>query len=123
MNTAGFGQNGIATLDVGKQNAINGDYILIWSSHNPDMNRYVQWSNNLPLLKSSVHSQSILGPINFERIDAYNRTRQKVGIDHWRALYDACMNLGITPPTFGSNASHKPPMHWVVPRKRKRRPC
>ena len=104
-------------------NVINGDYILIRSSHNPDMNRYVQWSNNMPLPKSSVHSQSILGPFNFERIDAYNRIRQKVGIDHWQTLYDACMSLCITPPTFGSNASHKPPMHWVVPRKWKRRPC
>ena len=47
----------------------------------------------------------MLGPFNFEKIDSHNRTRQKVGVEHWRQLYIQCVRSGIIPPTFGSNSS------------------
>ena len=100
-------------------NIIYGDRILIRPSHNPDMNKFIQWSDNLPLLGKSSNSHAILGPFEFEKTDAYNRTRQKVSMDNYRKLYDACLDLGIMPPTFGRNASQRPHIRYVEQLKRK----
>ena len=74
---------------------------------------------NLPLLGSSFDSYSIIEPFDFEKIDAYNRTRQKVHTDNWKIFYVKCTRLGIAPATFGSNSSQKPAVHLLSHRKRK----
>ena len=98
---------------------IYGDRILISPSHNPDMNEFIQWSDNLPLLGRFSNSHAILGLFEFEKIDAYNRTRQKVSMDNWRKLYDACLDIGSIPPTFGRNTSQKPHIRYMGKLKRK----
>ena len=67
----------------------------------------------------SERSQSIVGPFEFEKIDAFNRTRQKAETKYWKMLYDECVNCGIVPPTFGSNSTQLPPTHYSVNHKRK----
>ena len=53
------------------------DQILIWPSHYPNKERFIQLYYNLPLLDSSLNSRSIIGPFDFDKIDMFNRTRQK----------------------------------------------
>ena len=55
-------------------NIIYGDCILLRPSHNPNMNKYIQWSDNIPLLGNSKNSKLIIGPFDFEAINAYNQT-------------------------------------------------
>ena len=49
----------------------------------------------------------MVGPFNFESIDKYNQTQQKVYIGKYRRIQENYNNLGILPPTFGSNYSIK----------------
>ena len=95
------------------------DQILIRPSHYPNKERFIQLYYNLPLLGSSLDPHSIIGPFDFDKIEAYNRTRQNVHTDDWKILYAKCIKLGITPPTFGSNSSQKPAVHLLSHRKRK----
>ena len=67
----------------------------------------------------SENSQSLIGPFDFEKVDAFNRTRQKVTVEHWKLLYDACVKHGIVPPTFGNNSTQLPPVKNNVCNKRK----
>ena len=66
---------------------VYGDNILIQRSHCPNKERFIQLYYNLPLLDSFLDSHSIIGPFEFEKIDVFNRTRQKVHIDNWKILY------------------------------------
>ena len=61
---------------------VHSDQNLIRPSHYPNKERFIQLYYNLPLLGSSLHSYSIIGPFDFEKIDAYNRTRQKSHTDN-----------------------------------------
>ena len=98
---------------------VYGDQILIRPSHYPNKERFIQLYYNLPLLGSSLDSHSIIGPFDFEKIDAYNRTRQKVHTENWKVLYEECIKLGIAPPPFGSNSSQKPTVNLLSNRKQK----
>ena len=60
-----------------------------------------------------------MGPFEFEKIDVFNRTRQKVSTNYWRMLYEECVSCGIVPPTFGSNATQLPPTQRCTSHKRK----
>ena len=106
-----------------EHNIIYGDRILIQPNYTPDSSKYIQWSDNLPLLHTSPHSHSIIAPFDFEKVDEFNRNRQKVGTSNWRKLYTACIELGITPPTFVSKASQQSPALYTHHRKRKLERC
>ena len=92
---------------------VYGDQILIRPSHYPNKERFIQLYYNLPLLGSSLDLYSIIGPFNFEKVDAYNRTRQNVQTYNWKILYTECIKLGIAPTTFGSNLSQKSTIHLL----------
>ena len=47
-------------------NIIYGDRILIRPSHNPDMNKFIQWSDNLPLLSKFSNSNGPKSVCEFE---------------------------------------------------------
>ena len=94
-----------------------GDKKLIRPSHYPNKGRFIQLYYKLPLLGSSLDLYSIIGPFDFEKIDAYNRTRQNVHTDNWKILYMECIKLGIAPSTFGSNSSQKPTVYLLSHRK------
>ena len=49
-----------------KNNIMYSDRISIRLGYNPDIVKFMQWSNNLPLLGSSLYSHSIIGHFNFE---------------------------------------------------------
>ena len=98
---------------------VYGDQILIRPSHYPTKERFIQLYHNLLLLGNSLDSYSTFGPFDFEKIDAYNRTRQKFHTDNWKILYAKCIKLGIAPPTFGSNSFPKPTVHLFNHRTRK----
>ena len=55
---------------------IHGDRILIRTNHNPDKEKFIQWSDNLLLLGRSPDSKLIIGPFDFENIDKFNRERR-----------------------------------------------
>ena len=102
--------------------------ILISTNSCPDRKKYIQWATELRLTstpesekKESFH---LVGPLNFESIDQYNRTRQKFHIDQWRSIQKQCNNLGILSPTFDGNYSRKPKLlnkSKIVSNKRKRK--
>ena len=98
---------------------VYGDRILIRPSYYPDKEKIIQLYYNLLLLDSSPDSHSIIRPFDFEKIDAFNRTRQKVYIDNWKLLYTACIKLGIAPPTFRINSFYRPTAYLLSHRKRK----
>ena len=72
-----------------------------------------------PFITQFKISKSIIGPFEFEAINAFNRTRQKVSIEKWTLLYGTYMELGIMPPTFCSDTSMKSPVHDIQSHKRK----
>ena len=94
-----------------------GDSYLIRPNHTPNKDKFIQWSDDI--LLCSAESQSILGPFEFEKVDAFNRTRRKVSMQHWKFLYDECIKYGMVPPTFGNNSTQLPPVHYALCKKRK----
>ena len=64
-------------------------------------------------------SQSIIGPFEFEKIDAYNITRQNIPADCWKKLYEECIRYGMIPQRFGNNSSQLPPIQYDGCKKQK----
>ena len=96
------------------ENIIYEELILIRTNHNPDKEKFIQRSDNLSLFNSSHSSHYTIRPFDFEKIGSFNRTRQKVSVENWRLLYNACTQLGIVPPSFGSNLSQKSPVRCLL---------
>ena len=61
---------------------VYGYKILIRPNHYPNKEKFTQLYYNIPLLGSSLDSHSIIRPFDFEKIDAYIRTRKKVHTDN-----------------------------------------
>ena len=94
-----------------------GDRYLFRPNHTPTKTKFIRWSDNIPLCATT--SQLILRPFDFEKVDAFNRTRQKVMAKQWKILYDECVKNGMVPPTFGNNSTQLPPVHYTSYQKRK----
>jgi len=80
---------------------IYGDHILIQPSSTPDSRKFIQWAMELQLLGQSNYN--LVGPFNFEEINASNRMRQKVTWFHWTQFQTICNTTGMLPPTFRLN--------------------
>ena len=97
---------------------VYGDRILIRPSTTPDSSKFVQWAMELQLF--GQNNCNLVGPFNFEEINASNRMRQKVPRLRWTQLQNICNTHGILPPTFGSN-TNIPIAHLKKVRTRKRK--
>lgn len=76
---------------------IYGKRYLVRPNVTPCSAKYVQWATLLPIL--GKHTVVMVGPFQFEPVDSYNRVRQRVGLQYWTSLVEACILFGIPPPT------------------------
>ena len=59
----------------------------------------------------------MIGPINFQQCNEFNRIPRKMSRVHWNQSKDNYNEFGLIPPTIGSSASHIP----LCPRKIRKR--
>ena len=93
---------------------IYGDRVLFRPSVIPSSSKYIQWAEEFDLTQPT---ERLIGPFNFESINATNRTRNKVTKEKWLELFDICNELAILPPTSGSSNKHILPPEKTRKRK------